>query len=195
MIDWEGNMVEPRDRQQILLSEVRVDDRYKASSVQVSNAENERIDQKFEQLTLNERVDSVYDGSPRGCNELASLVLRFHRHCMIKHYMNTLLDDDDARHKRRRLSRTRQRLVLPQRRSDVNRLVRMTISLVPRNRISTMKMRVKMCVLWVRRHPNARRKLVLGVATKTRIFMGKTDILNEPMKNKEANLNEPMKNQ
>ena len=75
MIDWEGNMVEPRARQQILLSEVPEDDRYEASSVQVSNAENERIDQKFEQLTLNERVDSVYDGSPRGCNELASLVV------------------------------------------------------------------------------------------------------------------------
>ena len=75
MIDWEGNMVEPRDRQQILLSEVPVDDWYKVSSVQVSNAENEQIDQKFEQLTLNERVDSVYDGSPRGCNELASLVV------------------------------------------------------------------------------------------------------------------------
>ena len=75
MIDWEGNMVEPRDRQQILLSEVPVDDWYEASSVQVSNAENERIDQKFGQLTLNERVDAVYDGSPRGCNEIASLLV------------------------------------------------------------------------------------------------------------------------
>ena len=75
MIDWEGNMVEPRDSQQILLSEVPVDDWYEASSVQVSSAENERIDQKFEQLTLNERVDSAYGGFPRGCNELASPVV------------------------------------------------------------------------------------------------------------------------
>ena len=29
MIDWEGNMVEPRDHQQILLSEVPVDDSMK----------------------------------------------------------------------------------------------------------------------------------------------------------------------
>ena len=42
---------------------------------QVSNAENERIDQKFGQLTLNERVDAVYDGPPRGCNEIASLLV------------------------------------------------------------------------------------------------------------------------
>ena len=75
MIDWEGIMVEPRDHQQILLSEVPVDDWYEASSAQVSNAENEQIDQKFEQLTLNERVDAVYDGSPRGCNEIASLLV------------------------------------------------------------------------------------------------------------------------
>ena len=75
MIDWEGNMVEPKDRQQILLSEVPVDDRYEASSAQVSNAKNEQIDQKFEQLTLNERVGAVYDGSPRECNESASLLV------------------------------------------------------------------------------------------------------------------------
>ena len=54
MIDWKDNMVDPRDRQQILLSEVPVDERYEASSVQVSNIENEQIDKKFEQLTLNE---------------------------------------------------------------------------------------------------------------------------------------------
>ena len=54
MIDWEDNMVEPKDCQQILLSEVPVDDRYEASSAQVSNVENEQIDQKFEQLTLTE---------------------------------------------------------------------------------------------------------------------------------------------
>ena len=34
-------MVEPRDRQQILLLEVPVDDQYEASLAQVSNAENE----------------------------------------------------------------------------------------------------------------------------------------------------------
>ena len=74
MINWEGNMVEPKDRQQILLSEVPVDDQYEASSAQVSNAENEQIDQKFEQLTSNEQVDAVYDGSPGECNEIASLL-------------------------------------------------------------------------------------------------------------------------
>ena len=54
MIDWEGNKVEPKDCQQILLLEVPVDDWYEASSVQVSNIENEQIDKKFEQLILNE---------------------------------------------------------------------------------------------------------------------------------------------
>ena len=54
MINWEGNMVEPKDHQQILLSEVPVDDWYEASSVQVSNIETEPIDKKFKQLTLNE---------------------------------------------------------------------------------------------------------------------------------------------
>ena len=75
MIDWEGNMVEPKDCQQILLSGVPVDEWYEASSVQVSNVENKQIDKKFEQLTLNERVDAVDNGSPRECNKIAGLLV------------------------------------------------------------------------------------------------------------------------
>ena len=54
MIGWEVNMVEPKDCQQILLLEVPVDEWYEASSLQVSNVENEQIDKEFEQLILNE---------------------------------------------------------------------------------------------------------------------------------------------
>ena len=59
-----------------------------------------------------------------------------------------------TRHRCRPLSRTRQRLARPERRSAANRLLGLTILVVPRSRTRIKKIREKMYVLWVLRQPS-----------------------------------------
>ena len=74
MLDWEGNLVEPKDRKTILLCEVEEDTRI-AASASIGAVENRRIDKVFEGYS------SDYDGTkpqfqsvPREADEVSSVL-------------------------------------------------------------------------------------------------------------------------
>ena len=85
MLDWEGNMVEKKDRMQILLSEVEID-AMTISSAQISKLETKFIDERMEELEgrRNKELDPVSDDDqmirpgwshvPREADEVSSVL-------------------------------------------------------------------------------------------------------------------------
>jgi hypothetical protein len=75
MLDWEGNMVERKDRVQILLSEIQ-EDVAVAASVQVSSAEARAIDSVFEGscAAFDEKVHPCWQPIPSAADQIASVM-------------------------------------------------------------------------------------------------------------------------
>jgi hypothetical protein len=74
MLDWEGNMVEKRDRSQILLSEVHEDTAFVAS-VQISSIESNVIDNLLQRSDdENEKVQPCWQPIPKPADEVSSVL-------------------------------------------------------------------------------------------------------------------------
>jgi hypothetical protein len=74
MLDWEGNMITKRDRQQILLSEIQ-DDGAMAASVGISSIEVKAIDSVMETMgEMYDRPHPCYESVPREADQIASIL-------------------------------------------------------------------------------------------------------------------------
>ena len=75
MLDWEGNMVQKKDRVRILLSEV-AEDAAMAASVQVSSTEAKAIDNVFKSnnVSHDEEAHPCWQPIPRAANEVSSVL-------------------------------------------------------------------------------------------------------------------------
>jgi hypothetical protein len=74
MLDWEGNMITKRDRQQILLSEIQ-DDTAMAASIEISSIEVQAIDSVMETMNeLYEKPHPCYQPVPREADQITSVL-------------------------------------------------------------------------------------------------------------------------
>ena len=72
MLDWEGNMRKPKDRQQILLSDI-AEDTAMTASVQVSSIESRMIDEQICSMDAEESVHPCWQPIPYEINEVSSV--------------------------------------------------------------------------------------------------------------------------
>jgi hypothetical protein len=84
MLDWEGSMIEKKDRAQILLSEIS-EDTAMAASIQISSVESKTIDSVLTRsdATAEEMVHPCWKPIPQAANEVSSVLTS----------MSPLLDD------------------------------------------------------------------------------------------------------
>jgi hypothetical protein len=75
MLDWEGNMIERKDRVRILLSDIQ-EDVVTTASVQVSSAENKAIDTCLETsgASYDEETHPRWQPIPRAADEISSVL-------------------------------------------------------------------------------------------------------------------------
>jgi hypothetical protein len=77
MLDWEGNMVEKRDRMQILLSEVHIDSAM-AASAEISQLESKSINKRMEEVdqvyTVEQEERPTWSHIPCEVDEVASVL-------------------------------------------------------------------------------------------------------------------------
>lgn len=77
MLDWEGNMVEKRDREQIILSEIQ-EDAVLSASVQVSSIESKTIDtvlvERSELENKGKRPEPCYQHVPAEADQVSSVL-------------------------------------------------------------------------------------------------------------------------
>ena len=75
MLDWEGNMIQRKDRVQILLSDIP-EDVATAASMQVSSAEARAIDNVLDKngITHDEKIHPIWIPIPRAADEISSIL-------------------------------------------------------------------------------------------------------------------------
>ena len=73
MLDWEGNRVCEKDRQQILLSEVE-EDKHLSASLQISSLETKTIDDVFMSRDEIDDKEAGWIGLPAGINQVSSVL-------------------------------------------------------------------------------------------------------------------------
>lgn len=74
IIDWQGNIIERKDRAKYLMSEVS-ENVAMTASLQISSAECKMIDDVLDATeTSNEEIHPMWMRIPNGCNEVASVL-------------------------------------------------------------------------------------------------------------------------
>ena len=75
MLDWEGNIVEKKDRQQILLSDIKPDSIGEISSYEISSIELKVVDERLDENNGEDDGPSpLYERVPKQCDEVGAVL-------------------------------------------------------------------------------------------------------------------------
>jgi hypothetical protein len=92
MLDWEGNMIQQKDKVQILLSDIQ-EDVALAASAEVSSTEAKAINDVIDgnRAAYDEEAHPCWKPVPRAANEISSMLASVHLHLMIRSCADVLL--------------------------------------------------------------------------------------------------------